>query len=270
MNIPSPIIVITIVLLLLIYLAVVITTTLLYHKANRHYLDKYSSEMSEQLKRSQQELENHNKILTNEMIRVIQSQQEELQSHRHLDKELFSTFIKIKQAIKSYCYSTASDINAGRLAIYLFHNGTSSTHGVSFVKMSCICEKVAIGSGVRERMMDHSNIPINLFDDMAEELIDAGKYIIMGDDQSCSETLRRLFISSHKIKYTQLVSIYDADNTILGFVCAEMSNDYSRESALEEKAKIDMLISQIRPVLSFSDYKNVTVEANPINNVQHD
>lgn len=257
-----------IIIMVVIDILVITTIMYVYRKEDRKFIQSCANEISSLFESYKIQLETQNKILTNDLINTIKSHEKSLEGHRHIDKELFTTFNRIKQAIKAYFYDTATSINASRLAIYLFHNGQSSTHGFSFVKMSCICEKITIGSGVRERFMEHSNIPINLFDEMVDELSTNGKYIVVNNEKECSETVRRLFISSPKIQYAQLVSVLDNDNNILGFICAEMSNDYSRESALKEKQKIDELINQIRPVLSYSDYVQVTLETNP-SNVQH-
>lgn len=170
------------------------------------------------------------------------------------EKSLMNTFVKLRTATKENCVATMNQIAASRIAIYLFHNGTHSSHGVNFFKMSCICEKVAIGSGVRERMMEHTNIPINLFDDMIGKLLMYNRYIII-NDENISETDHKIFISADKIKYVQLISIYDLDNNILGFVAAEMDKPYSKDEADEEKKTIDELVKQLVPVLSYSDYK---------------
>ena len=65
-------------------------------------------------------------------------------------KNLMGIFMKLKDSIKENCITTMNKIGAVRIAIYLFHNGTHTTHGLSFFKMSCMCEKVVIGSGVKE------------------------------------------------------------------------------------------------------------------------
>jgi len=170
-------------------------------------------------------------------------------------KTFMNTMVKLRTATKENCIAAMNEIDAARIAIYLFHNGTKSTHGMHFFKMSCMCEKVAIGSGVRERMMEHTNIPINLFDEMFEKLNTYNRYIIM-NDKNVNDTSHKIFISAEKINYVQLIAIYDIDNNMLGFISAEMSTSYSKESADEEKKVLDGLSKQLTPVLSFSEYFN--------------
>ena len=169
------------------------------------------------------------------------------------EKNLMNIFVKLRNSIRENCVTAMTSIGAARIAIYLFHNGTRSSHGVSFFKMSCICEKVAVGSGVRERMMEHTNIPINLFDEMIEKLINYDRYIII-NDENAQESNHKIFISADKISYVQLVTIYDINNNMLGFVSAEMDKDYSKDDVDAEKKVLDELVKQLVPVLSYSDY----------------
>lgn len=183
----------------------------------------------------------------------------EIISSPHLEKDLFNVFMKLRTSISDNCKNAMDKISADRLAIYLFHNGSHSTHGINFFKTSCICEKVLIGSGIRERSVEHSNIPINLFDDMIGTLATGEAYVIFNDDQ-LQNTNRRIFISAQKIKYAQAVAIFDNNNNILGFVLAEMSHDYDKAIADEETKTIKALINQIMPVLTYSDYVDINLE----------
>ena len=175
-----------------------------------------------------------------------------------LEKDLLDTFVRLKDSIKDYCKLTMDKVMADRLAIYLFHNGSHSTHGINFFKMSCICEKVLIGCGIRERSIEHSNIPITLFDDMVDNLITNG-YFVIHNDENVANTNRRIFISGKRIKYVQCVSIFDEDNNMLGFVLSESSKEYNEEQAEKEREELKVLSNQIMPILSYSDYVNTTL-----------
>lgn len=170
-----------------------------------------------------------------------------------IERDLFDTFVKLRNSIKDHCIKAMNEINADRIAVYLFHNGTISSHGIKFFKLSCICEKVAIGSGVKEQAIDQANIPINLFDDMIDQLIDHGKYIIVRDDDLVNSN-HRIFISAKKIKYSQAVAIFDNSNNIVGFVLSESSKEYDKDVANEEKIAIDKLISKLAPILTYTNY----------------
>ena len=117
-------------------------------------------------------LQEQNDALTKQLLKQISdSNSDAAKDGIEKSKNLMNIFVKLREATRENCVNTMNQIGAARIALYLFHNGTHSTHGINFIKMSCICEKVAIGSGIRERMMEHTNIPINLFDDMIDKLL---------------------------------------------------------------------------------------------------
>lgn len=236
-------------LILLFIILVVIFAVLIrkINESNKALLDSVSSSMDSYKK----ELQDENNIFMKQVMEQVD--QETQSSEKKNEKELFNTFLKLRGAIKENCDITMNKVGAARLAIYLLHNGTYSTHGISFFKMSCICEKVAVGSGVRERMIEHTSIPINLLDNMIDTLIENNRYIIMNDD-TLENSNHKIFVSSSKINYTQLIAIYDINNNMLGFVAAEMDKTYSKDSADIEKEYLNELVRQLTPVLSYSDY----------------
>lgn len=249
---------------LILILIFFIATIVIVASLQKHYFEKLESDN----KSVNDEFKKHIQEMNNEFFKeVMEYAYKQEQKHENkCEKDLFNTFVKLRNSIKEYCMLTMESTGACRLAIYLFHNGSHSTHGINFFKMSCICEKVLIGSGIKEQSIEHSNIPINLFDNMIDNLINNGRYVVMNDDNT-NNTNHRIFISGQRIKYSQAISIFDSNNNILGFVLAEMDHAYDREKALEEKEKIDVLVDQLIPILSYSEYVNTAIEQQ---NVQHE
>lgn len=224
--------------------------------SNKKIINDITTSVNNDCCKYKNELNEQHDTLTKQLLKQLSEQDVVSGTTKENDvagKNLMSIFIKLREAIKENCISTMNKIGAARIAIYLFHNGIHSTHGIDFFKMSCICEKVAIGSGIRERMMEHTNIPINLFDDMIDKLINNNRYIIINNEVT-QETNTKIFISADKINYTQLVSIYDINNNLLGFVAVEMDKHFSKDDADREKEILDELVKQLVPVLSYSDY----------------
>ena len=240
--------------LLSILVASIILIILFISYYNKSLIDKHAMSINDDYDKYKNELKNQNDILNKQILKQLSEINIDSSKSNNVNgKNLVDIFIKLRGAIKENCISAMSKIGAARIAIYLFHNGTHSTNGISFLKMSCICEKVSIGSGIRERMVELTNIPINLFDDMIDKLITYNRYIIMNNDET-QETNHKIFISADKIYYTQLVTIYDINNNILGFVAVEMDRPYSKDEADKEKEILDDLVKQLVPVLSYSDY----------------
>lgn len=249
-NLILPLILLFVISIILIAIAV---CTIIFSKK---FLQEFTSNIDTNYSNYKNELKNQNDILTKQLLTKLSEQDASGTATKDAivaGKNLMSIFIKLREAIKENCVSTMNQIGAARIAIYLFHNGVRSTHGISFFKMSCICEKVAIGSGIRERMIEHTNIPINLFDEMVDRLVTYNRYIIMNNDEN-QETNHKIFISADKIYYTQLITIYDINNNMLGFVAVEMDKPYSKDEADKEKEILDELAKQLVPVLSYSDY----------------
>jgi len=172
-------------------------------------------------------------------------------------KDLATMFARLRESIKDNTSNVMNNTGAIRIAVYLFHNGTKTTHGIDFFKFSCICEKVVAGSGVKEQSINQSNIPVNLFDPMIASLINNGRYIII-NSEDLKNTNQRIFISSPKINYSQAVGIFDNKNNLLGFVLAEMDKTYNKHSAHEEYISLKSFVAQIVPALAYSDYINIT------------
>lgn len=175
------------------------------------------------------------------------------------EPDLMKVFVKLKESMYDYCKDCMDNINADRLAIYLFHNGTHSTHGVKFFKVSCICENVRIGSGIREHSIEHSNIPLNLFDEMIDKLLKDGEYIIINDDTLKNKN-SRIFISCDKIQYAIAEAIFDKNNVILGFVIIESSKNYNNTVVQQQRDGLNKLVYQLSPLLIYGDYIDINIE----------
>lgn len=246
------------VIIILILIAIVVVGLVVAIILNKKFVDKLTSTLTDDYDERKKQIEEQSHIFMTQLINQLEISNKD--NHESYDeenpnesKDLMNIFVKLRGAIKETCINTMTNIGAVRIAIYLLHNGTKSTHGINFFKMSCICEKVAVGSGVRERMIEHTNIPINLFDEMIEKLINYNRYIVMNNDD-INDYNKKIFISADKIKYTQLIAIYDINNNMLGFVAAEMDHLYDKNKADAEKKELDELVKQLVPVLSYSDY----------------
>lgn len=248
---------VTVSLILLSLIAILIITIAVSVIYIKNVIHKFTNSMNMDITVYKNELMKQNDVLAKQLLEQ-QQESAEASNHSNNSESLVNTFIRIRSAIKENCILTMNDIKAGRLAIYLFHNGTRSTHGIDFLKISCICEKIAIGSGIRERIMEHTNIPINLFDEMIEKMIECDRYIIINNDE-LDKTNHRVFVSSEKVAYAQLVSIYDINNNILGFIAAEMTHSYSKDAADKEKESLDELVKQLVPILSYSEYVTMKI-----------
>ena len=248
------------ILLFIISMTLIIFTTLIII-SNKKLVQKINKTFSDDCNNYKEDLKKQNTELTKQLLDQVAKQisNSNIKDNDGLRKNLMNVFVKLGSVIKDNCVNAMNQIGAARIAIYLCHNGVRSTHGISFFKISCMCEKVAIGSGVRERMVEHTNIPLNLFDEMIDMLITNNRYIIMNNEDT-QESTHKMFISADKIKYTQLVTIYDINNNMLGFVAVEMDKPFNKDEADKEKEVLDGLVKQLVPVLSYSDYSSIKIQ----------
>ena len=97
-----------------------------------------------------------------------------------------------------------------------------------------------------------------MFDDIIRSLINNSNYVIKRPENidELESSNIKIFFSSPKIKFIHTVTIYDNNNNIIGFVLAEMAQDYSDDLIDEQQIVIKDLINKITPVLLFSEYNN--------------
>ena len=253
----------------LLIIAIAIIALIYYVKRNnkimRELLKKQNHEEFQEFKNT---IANMNKGLVDEIVDIFKDDDMHLNNQeKHTDhqRELLNTFSKLRNVIKEDLYTTMNTTCASRTALYLFHNGTRSSQGISFIKISCIGERTLIGSGVKEQILNHSNMPVNIFDNMYEKLIENGRYVIINNPETM-QTSRSQFISASKIHYSQAIGIYDSSNNILGFVLAEFDHSYTKAVSDSEYAVLKDFSKKISPILSFSEYADLTLKANSDDN----
>lgn len=259
MNALQPQLIIIIALVSVVILACVFI--FLYIKqSNQKIKDQLKKQQEEELESFKSTIHQMNREMVKNIAELIaKCREEELKDHH---TELLNTFSRLRTIIKDDLYNTMNSTNSCRTALYLLHNGQKSTTGISFIKVSCVGERTLVGSGIKEQIINHSNMPINIFDNMLVKLMENGRYVVMNDDETM-QSARSQFISAPKIMYSQAVSIFDSNNNILGFILSEYDHSYNKPTADDEYKAIRKLSNKISPILAFSDYVNLnTIEEN--------
>ena len=98
---------------------------------------------------------------------TIQQRERQNNDPDYYHKDILKSYIDINMALKDASRNCQDKINCDRLAIYVFHNGNKSFHGLPFFKMSCVHEwnRMRINS---LRGKSHMNMPLHLFDFVAD------------------------------------------------------------------------------------------------------
>ena len=247
--------------IIVMILAIVALIGFLYIKYSNRKIKEAMHQQIEDLNAFKASIEEMNKNLLESIAGIMNKElhdNNDDQAHKH-QQELMSTFDKVRQITRDDLFSALNSTSACRIALYLLHNGTKSINGISFLKISCIGERTLPGSGIREQIMNHTNMPINIFDNMIAKLIDNGRYLIINDEETML-TARSQFISHPKIQYSQAVAIYDTSNNIIGFILGEYDSIYTKENSDIEYNDLKALAQKISPILTISDYSKIAAK----------
>ena len=169
-------------------------------------------------------------------------------------KDLVGAYIDVNMTFKDASRCALTRLNCDRVAIYVFHNGNTSSMGLPFFKMSCVHEWTNRG-GSTLRGKSHSDMPLHLFNDFIENLYSDGYYRIDDvtnpyiEDPSIKE-----FTSFSDTKSLYIVAIKNSDGIITGFSVAEFHNKEIFETDIRRdkdvKEVLEQMIYKIAPIIN--------------------
>lgn len=179
------------------------------------------------------------------------------------EPDIVQVFLDINSSIKEILKDISDEINSSRIAVYVFHNGVYSSHGLPFFKTSCICEIIKKNCGVSKSINLHSGLPLQMFDNNISYIYKNGKMSIIDvddEDNGLAHDAPVLvgMLKNNNIRSATGIAVYDHDNNILGILLAEfveLQNEEflnNVENILIEKA---LLLS---PILEYSGIYNTT------------
>ena len=166
----------------------------------------------------------------------------------HDTKEIMNIYLKIKSTIKIQISQYMVDLQADRIAIYLFHNGTKAINGFPFLIAN-------------SRIKQHHDFPVNLMTDFLKNLFDH-KPICYYDDNDINSNMEEdpmfeKLISSSSNKYI-VKGIFDSEINLIGFIIVEFTSEQLNPyNYVVKNTEVDNLIKHISPVLEFSDFNNL-------------
>lgn len=174
------------------------------------------------------------------------------------EKNIVEVFIKIDDSIKDILKSICKKIDADRLSVYVFHNGSYTSHGLPFFKTSCISEIIGKNCGITKKADIHNNMPLVIFASSIKQLYKDGSLIVQNiKDIKNKHNVIYSMLDEVQIKSASGVAIYDKDNNILGVIIAEYVDEQNEDSIqLITKTLIDES-SYLSPILEFSDYQSL-------------
>lgn len=179
------------------------------------------------------------------------------------EKDIVKIFVKLNKTFKLDCKKYCEKIKADRVGIYVFHNGTQSSHGLPFFKLSCISEWIERGCGITTHLQDCSAIPLAMFDDIIERIYSYGFAIVdnyYGDMPANTNSTYiqsdSFFLEKDRVETAIFCAVYDSYDNILAFVLAEYINRVDAENIDDYITEIKEFCARIRPALEFSEYNS--------------
>lgn len=166
-------------------------------------------------------------------------------------RNLVGKYIDVNIAFKDASRIAVSSLKCERVAIYVFHNGSTSLHGLPFFKMSCVHEwTVKSSRAIRNSM--HSNLPLHAFSDMVEKLYRTGECAISNVRGTTIDDHTARFVEYTDIMSAFLLGIKDSDDNLAGFVIAEYrdTTDFADETKYNfVKQVLSTTIDNIRSII---------------------
>ena len=175
-------------------------------------------------------------------------------------KNLVDIFLELNHVLKGTCKNAQEALKAGRVAVYVFHNGAVSSHGLPFFKLSCVSEWINRGSGFNVKIHEETNLPLTIFSSVVEEVRMHNSVII--NQLSVIKTTEPVFYSwmaSNNIGTCFIQGIYSSvDNTPMGYVSIEFAEEIiDVEDILPVlRAELKQACIKCAPVLEFSNFQN--------------
>lgn len=186
------------------------------------------------------------------IVQPATNEQEEKDEDYH--KDLVGAYIDVNMTFKDASRCALTRLNCDRVAIYVFHNGNTSSMGLPFFKMSCVHEWTNRG-GSTLRGKSHSDMPLHLFNDFIENLYSDGYYRI--DDVSdlyIEDPSIRDFTAFSDTRSLYIVAIKNSDGIITGFSVAEFHNNETFETDRcrdkEVRDILNQMIYKIAPIVN--------------------
>lgn len=174
------------------------------------------------------------------------------------EKNIVEVFIKIDDSIKDILKNVCKKIDADRLSVYVFHNGSYTSHGLPFFKTSCISEIIGKNCGITKKADIHNNMPLVIFASSIKQLYKDGSLVIQNiKDIKSKHSAIYSMLDEVQIKSASGVAIYDKDNNILGVIIAEYVDEQSEESIQSITKTLIDESSCLSPILEFSDYQSL-------------
>lgn len=218
---------------------------------------------------NQKKLQEQNEQLTQIMITTFENQKKlrdeedtaPIPKKNYDERNMVGIFVELNRTFKMDCKQYAQALACDRIAIYVFHNGSHSSHGLPFFKTTCVSEWIKPGCGIPTHLMDSNAVPLTVFDDIIDRLYTYGQVIVRNTETNFNDILENP--SNHAIKSTSFflgkdgakvaifAGTYDSFENMCAFVMVEYLTVINPEEVQTSLAIMRQFCTHIRPTLEF-------------------
>ena len=174
---------------------------------------------------------------------------------REEHRELVDTFVKISTQIRLPLDSLSNAVNADRTSVYAFHNGTNTSHGLPFIKISCLAEVMKKGTLITRKITNHQNLPLSTFDKSVSFLVSSQVAWILDNVEDERFPAIKNMLAIAGVLSAGFLAMYDDDNNMLGIIVTEFSERKTEEEMKEIIEVMKQESLKIIPVLDYADYQ---------------
>lgn len=191
------------------------------------------------------------------MFDYLMKKDEEDKKHQAEEKNIVEVFYKLNTYIKTECEKFQKETDCDRIGVYVFHNGTSASHGMPFFKTSCICEYIKRGSGITPHIKDSTNIPITVYSDIIEKLYTEGGVVTVRNSVDGAFHSDSFFLDKDKAATAIFTVVFDTSNNTMGFILGEYHKELTQEKIDSDANIYKELCAILKPTLEFSEFQKL-------------
>lgn len=169
------------------------------------------------------------------------------------DRNIVNIFMELNKTLKSVCDRIIRKTASDRAAIYVFHNGSHASHGLPFIKLTCISESISKNSNTNIKMSEHSSVSVSTYDYIIMNLYDNSFHRINLSENV--DPVELVFLHNTKIKDCFFIPIYDDDNNMMGFVFNGYNTIDENRDVEAEKEYLVELARMAQPVIEYSKFQ---------------
>lgn len=211
--------------------------------------------MLKSYQKTQNLIQTQNQTMFEAILDNLASSKEEKTKDKEEHKELVDIFVKMSIPIRSTLEVLAEKVNADRTSVYVFHNGTNTSHGLPFIKISCLTEVMKRGTLVARKVLQHQGLPLSTFDKSISCLVSSQVGYVLNNEEDDRFPAIKNMLNTAGVLSAGFLALYDDDNNMLGIIISEFATIKTEE---EMESVIDVMKEEslkIIPVLDYADYQ---------------